>query len=104
MDNLTIDRFTTKENVKAELLGCVYCPEHNHCYSNISCNEIYNALSKLRYFEDLAEQGRLIILSIEDIHPCKHCDAGWGSFSLKDCKTCHDTCERLKQYNDKYSK
>lgn len=57
-----MDRFTTKENTKAELLGCVYCPEHSNCYSNMSCNEIYNALSKLRYYEDLEEQGRLIAL------------------------------------------
>ena len=71
-----MDRFTTKENVKAELLSCVYCPEYSNCYSNMSCNEIYNALSKLRYYEDLEEQGRLIILTIQDIHPCKNCGVG----------------------------
>lgn len=60
-----MDRFTTKENPKAELIGCVYCMEHSNCYSNMSCDEIYNALSKLRYYEDLEEQDRLIIL------PCK---------------------------------
>lgn len=57
-----MDRFTTKENPKTELLNCVYCPEHSNCYSNMSCNEIYNALSKLRYYEELEEQGRLIAL------------------------------------------
>ena len=60
-----MDRFTTKENVKPELLDCVYCPEHSNCYSNMSCNAIYNALSKLRYYENLEEQGRLVVL------PCK---------------------------------
>lgn len=97
-----MDRFTTKENPKAELLNCVYCPEYSNCYSNMSCNEIYNALSKLRYYEDLAEQGRLIVLSVEDIHPCKGCNTGWGSISSNGCTTCDETCERLKQYNEKY--
>lgn len=59
-------------------------------------------VERLAYYEDLEEQGRLIILDIEDIHPCKHCDVGWGSISSEGCKTCYDTCERLKQYNDKY--
>lgn len=57
-----MDRFTTKENPKPELLNCVYCLEHSNCYSNMSCPEIYNALSKLRYYENLEEQERLIIL------------------------------------------
>lgn len=57
---------------------------------------------QLAYYEDLKEQGRLIILNIEDIHPCKHCGLGWGSISSEGCKTCYDTCERLKQYNNKY--
>ena len=60
-----MDRFTTKENPKPELLSCVYCLEHSNCYSNMSCNEIYNALSKLRYYENLEEQGKLMVL------PCK---------------------------------
>lgn len=57
---------------------------------------------QLAYYEDLKEQGRLIILNIEDIYPCKHCGVGWGSISSEGCETCHDTCERLKQYNNKY--
>lgn len=61
-----MDRFTTKESPKTELLGCVYCPEYSNCYSNMSCNEIYNALSKLRYYEDLDEQGRLIIIASDE--------------------------------------
>lgn len=54
-------RFTTKETPKAELLACVYCPEKgNYCFS-MSCSEIYGALSRLRYYEDLEEQGRLYV-------------------------------------------
>lgn len=97
-----MDRFTTKENVKAELLNCVYCSEYSNCY-NMSCNEVYNALSKLRYYEDLEEQGRLIVLSVEDIHPCNGCGIGWGYASSEGCHTCDETCEKLKQYNEKYN-
>lgn len=53
-------------------------------------------------YKDLEEQGRLIILSVDDIHPCKYCDSGWGSISSEGCKSCYDDCERLKQYNEKY--
>lgn len=85
-----MDRFTTKENVKAELIGCVYCPEYSNCYSNMSCAEIYNALSKLRYYEDLEEQGKMIVL------PCKE-----GTTIYQTCYKCictlghtylHNTC------------
>lgn len=60
-----MDRFTTKETIKPELISCVYCLEESNCYSGMSCNEIYNALSKLRYYEDLEEQGRFVVLSNE---------------------------------------
>lgn len=59
-------------------------------------------IKKLAEYEDLEEQGRLITLSVEDIHPCKHCDTGWGSISSEGCTTCHDSCVRLKKYNEKY--
>lgn len=59
-------------------------------------------VERLAYYEDLEEQGRLIVLSIEDVHPCKGCDVGWGYASSEGCHTCDETCERLKQYNEKY--
>jgi len=55
-------------------------------------------IKKLAEYEDLEEQGRLIVLSVEDIHPCKYCNVGWGSISSEGCTTCHDTCEKLEQY------
>lgn len=64
----------------------------------------WNVFNKLAYYEDLEEEGRLIILSVQDIHPCKHCDTGWGSISSEGCKSCYDDCKRLKEYNEKYSK
>ena len=78
-----MDRFTTKENVKPELLSCVYCLEHSNCYSNMSCAEIYNALSKLRYYENLEEQGKLAVL------PCKIGDTVYQpSYKFTACSAC----------------
>lgn len=62
------------------------------------------AWDKLAEYEDLDEEGRLIVLSIEDVHPCKGCDVGWGYASSEGCHTCDETCERLKQYNKKYNR
>lgn len=59
-------------------------------------------VERLAYYENLEEEGRLIVLSVEDIHPCKNCGVGWGSISSEGCKSCHDSCDRLKQYNEKY--
>lgn len=59
---------------------------------------------KLAYYEDLEEQGRLIVLSVEDIHPCRNCNTGWGSLSSDGVsKSCHDTCKKLNKYNEKYN-
>ena len=60
-----MDRFTAHKTERPELLVCIHCPEYSNCYSGFSCSEIYNALSKLRYYENLEEQGRLVVL------PCK---------------------------------
>ena len=38
------------------------------------------------------------------IHPCNNCNVGWGSISTKGCKSCHDTCERLANYNHQQMK
>lgn len=61
-------------------------------------------LNRLAYYEDLEEQGRLIILTVKDIHPCRSCGVGWGSISSEGCHSCHETCIRLKEYNEKYNK
>ena len=60
-----MDRFTAHKIERPELLVCIHCPEYSNCYSNMSCSEIYNAFSKLRYYENLEEQGKLAVL------PCK---------------------------------
>ena len=49
------------------------------------------------------KQGRLALLSIEEKHPCRYCNTGWGSISSEGCNSCEETCVRLKEYYEKYS-
>lgn len=65
---------------------------------------IYSAIDKLAEYEDLEEQGRLIKLSVNDIHPCRYCDVGWESISIDNNDSCRNYCNRLKEYNEKYCK
>ena len=60
-----------------------------------------NLKQQLAYYKDLEEQGGLIISDIEEVLPCRDCEVGWSCISETECKSCHDTCERFKQYNDK---
>ena len=62
-----------------------------------------DAIQNLQAYEDMESQGRLIVLSIEDIHPCRGCNTGWGYISSEGCKSCHDDCEKLEQYNKRYN-
>ena len=65
---------------------------------------INDAYYKLKHYEDLEEEGRLIVLSVEDICPCKNCDVGWHTLSCEGCDGCENYCERLKEYQEKYNK
>lgn len=58
---------------------------------------------RLAEYEDLEEQGRLIILTVQDTRPCENCNTGWGTISSEGCHTCHEACERLKKYSEKYN-
>jgi hypothetical protein len=90
-----MDRFTTKESSRPELLGCICCQEHSNCYSNMSCDEIYNALSKLRYYEDLEEQGRLVVL------PCKVGDTIYVIDWYLDCDIdAFDVCDDYRKNDE----
>lgn len=70
----------------------------------MTTRDIRLALEKLAYYEDLEEQGRLSILTVQDIHPCRNCGTGWGSVSSEGCHSCEETCVRLKEYSDKYNR
>jgi hypothetical protein len=61
-------------------------------------------VSKIMELAKAEKEGRLVILTIQDIHPCRNCGVGWGSISSEGCHSCEETCVRLKEYNDKYNK
>ena len=86
-------------------------PCYEHCYLRYGmeytteCDNKCNyakAMKRLAYYEDLEKQGRLIVLSVQDIHPCRNCGVGWGHISSDGCKSCHDTCARLKNYESMF--
>lgn len=56
---------------------------------------------KLAQYEDLEEQGKLLIIDQSDEHPCKNCEMGWGSLSSGGSKFCSDTCEKLNSSPNK---
>ena len=61
-----MERFTTNDTERPNLIDCSFCLEESNCYSNNKhCKAIPNALAKLRYYENLEVEERLLIL------PCK---------------------------------
>lgn len=52
-------------------------------------------VKKIMEWAKAEKEGRLTMVSIEDIHPCRYCDTTWS---------CEGTCIRLKEYNERYSK
>lgn len=100
-------RLTEKQSAGYDLkaLNGAWCNHYCHEQRVETCNEcgIYQAIQKLAYYEDLEEQGRLITLSVQDIHPCRNCDVGWGIISSEGSDGCENYCKRLKEYNEKYN-
>ena len=60
-------------------------------------------VKKIMEWVEAEKEGRLVILTVQDIHPCKNCYTGWGSISSDGWYGCEETCVRLRQYNEKYS-
>lgn len=54
------ERLTTRP--EGVIIGCFGCTESEDCYCNCSCNAVGEVAQKLKYYEDLEESGRLIIL------------------------------------------
>lgn len=79
-----------------------YIPYTAGTYSGIfpDCT-LGEVVMRLAYYEDLEEQGRLVVLEETDEHPCHKCGMGWGSISYYGYHGCEDFCERLKEYNNK---
>ena len=61
-------------------------------------------VSKIMELANAEKEGRLVILTVQDIHPCRNCNTGWGSISSEGCHSCEETCIRLKEYSEKYSR
>ncbi len=49
-------------NNQGYLIKCEDCIEESNCYSDISCNHIFDALNRLKEYEYLEEQGRILIV------------------------------------------
>lgn len=75
---------------------CVDCDGIAHCKTDCFNKQMYD---KLKYYEDLEEQERLIVLSIEDACPCAECNTGWANISSEGYHGCEETCVRLQVYN-----
>ncbi len=101
-----MERLTEKQSAGYDLkaLNGEWCNHYCHKQRVETCNEcgIYQAIQKLAYYEDLEDEGRLIILSVPDNHPCSDCNVGWCSIENEGCISCHDTCARLKLYWKKH--
>lgn len=59
-------------------------------------------VSKIMELAKAEKEGRLVILTVQDIHPCRNCNTGWGSISSEGYHGCEETCIRLKEYSKKY--
>lgn len=33
-----------------------------------------------------------------NVYPCTDCGTGWATVSTQGCKSCHDDCEKLREY------
>ena len=79
-------------------------PLHQWAGESIEKMSIFGVpVSRIIELTKAEKQGRLIVLSVQDIHPCRNCDTGWGSISSEGSTTCEETCTRLKEYSEKYS-
>ena len=54
------ERLTTRP--EGVIIGCVGCTDSEDCYCICGCNAVGKVAQKLKYYEDLEESGRLIIL------------------------------------------
>lgn len=100
MNRLT-ERFSD-DNIP--VVGCCISCKHDYEYCDPyqgNCPTINEIYKKLALYEDLEEQGKLYILYNANVYPCTNCGSGWATVSTKSCKSCHDDCEKLKEYYKK---
>lgn len=97
MSRLT-ERFS---NGQAAVAGCGTNCKHDYKYCNPedgNCPTIDEIYEKLAFYEDLEEKGELPVVYGVNVYPCTNCSVGWASVSTQGCKSCHDDCEKLKEY------
>ena len=75
-------------------------PELLREYKIVSDEETYKLLDRAAdTIERLMSLIENKISNNLDEYPCTNCNVGWGSISSEGCKSCHDDCSRLKEYN-----
>ena len=97
-----MSRLTEKfSNGQVAVAGCGDNCKHNYNYCNPkngNCPTLDKLFEKLAFYEDLEEKGELSVMYDVNYYPCTNCGVGWASISTKGCKSCHDDCEKLKEY------
>ena len=76
---------------------CKY--DFKYCNFNGNCPTLSEIYEKLAFYEDLEEKGELPVVYGVNYYPCENCGMGWASISTQGCKSCHDDCDKLKEYN-----
>ncbi|WP_313578604.1 hypothetical protein [Lacrimispora sp.] len=74
---------------QAALVKCSGCVEESNCYSDISCNEVFQGIKKLKAYEDTG-------LEPEDMHKAnpfaewgeEYGDCLWWSFPIEEPPYC----------------
>ena len=97
MSRLT-ERFS---NGQAAVAGCGRNCKYDFKYCKFNednCPTLDEIYEKLAFYEDLEEKGELPIVYGVNYNPCTNCGRGWASISIDGCKSCHDDCEKLKEY------
>ena len=77
--------------------NCKY--DFKYCkFNEENCPTLCDIYEKLAFYEDLEEKGELSVMYGVNYYPCTNCGMGWASISTQGCKSCHDDCEKLKEY------
>lgn len=98
MSRLT-ERFS---NGQAAVAGCGDNCKYDYRYCKFddgNCPTLDEIFKKLAFYEDLEDKGELPVVYGVNVYPCTNCGVGWASISAQGCKSCHDDCDKLRNYN-----
>ena len=74
--------------------------EHNHYIETLGERDGFEAnCIAYKHELDMLKQGTDIQITNSFTNPCLLCNAGWGTASTNGVTSCHDTCERFKEYH-----